>query len=178
MENAPPKLSTEDPHTLPLKGIPPSLMLINYDPKSPTGKKEPPSNWFKRNIFTPEGIVVGCFSGAICKNLQELFEAIGRIPQKYLDRIPGGLMFPCAALKGIQVDENHENKNHGSQGLEDFDKFSQENGCGIALSYRGHTLAVKDSRAKNIHFYAKNGWIRLDHNDTLPDAPWIVKTYD
>lgn len=164
---------TAEPKPAPLAKIHPCLLLLDFDPTSPTGKSRLPPNRFKREILNLQGVPIGEFTGATCADLEEVVEAI-RIPMNYLQRIDGGIRFPCAALIKIYVDEEYERQGFGSEALAEFDSISRLGHCQIALVRVGYReLKARD---KNLRFYAKNGWHRLNLEEN--EIPWMVKYYE
>lgn len=159
---------------LPVKTNP--IFLPDFDPTSPTGKKPLPPNWFKHKIFNSDGFDVGFFVGAICKTLDEIHAAVGSIREQYLNHINGGLRFPCAALREIKIKEIYWSSGSGSQGLRHFEEIAIAHQCEIAITRRGWTPGMADGRSKILNFYTKNGWTRLDiDNSTDLVEPWSFK---
>lgn len=164
---------TEDPTPDPLAKIHPCLLLLDYDPTSQTGRLRLPPNRFKHEILNHQGAPIGEFTGAVCDDLDEVEEAI-RIPMNHLQRIDGGIRFPCAALINIYVDEEYERKGFGSGALAEFDAISRLGNCHIGLVRVGYNGLI--ARDKNLRFYAKNGWHRLNLEEN--EIPWMVKYYE
>lgn len=174
------KDTTSQPQTneisldFPLKINP--ILTSDFDPSNPTGKKQLPSNWFQCEIFNSDGVEVGHLVGAICQNLDEIHAAIGTIRDQYLNRIPGGLRFPCAALRKIEIIENFWSSGFGSQGLKHFEKIATSQQCKIALTRRGWTPGMAEGPSKILRFYNKNGWERLDKDFSKNlSEPWCFK---
>ena len=122
---------------------------------------------FSERIINNYCEVVGCYSGFICYSADSVFESMGFVndPQfikMWMDRISGGLRFPCGVLSRIDIDKPFENVGYGSNGIKIFNNKASNFGALMSIArivWEGDP--VDEKMSKNLYFYQKNGWFMI-----------------
>ena len=126
---------------------------------------------FSEDITTETGAIVGCFSGAVCSFVDDVFQSLDLIVdpefiKTWESRIIGGFRFPCSVLSRIDIWAEFENLGMGTKGMKQFNDKAVSLGAVmgvVRIGWQGDP--VEERMAKSFHFYEKTGWNQIHRED-------------